>query len=276
MSVRPIASGQSFLTLLSLLMALILPSFSHADDRLQRIEASGTLRVCIWPEYFSISARHPKTGELEGIDIELAHAFAQDLGVNLSFVETHFGRFMDDIEQDRCDIGMFSIAITPSRAERIDYSEPYLASHMYGVTTRTHQSLNSWADIDQLGGVICVQEGTYMEGYMREHLKRAKMLVVRDPREREQSVLSGRADIFITDYPYSRKVLRFYDWAKLIEPAELHSPRPFRYAYAVAKEQPEWLARVNQFVTQIKRDGRLKEAASHHDLLPAVVSDQDI
>ncbi|GGC01334.1 prephenate dehydratase [Marinobacterium zhoushanense] len=276
MSIRPIASGQSFLTLFTLLLTMTLPSFGHADDRLQRIEASGNLRVCIWPEYFSISARHPKTGELEGIDIELAHAFAEDLGVKLSFIETHFGRFMDDIEQDRCDIGMFSIAITPARAERIDYSKPYLASHMYGVTTRTHQGLSSWADIDQAGGVVCVQEGTYMEGYMREHLKRAKMLVVRDPREREQSVLSGRADIFITDFPYSRKVLRFYDWAKLIEPDELNSPRPFRYAYAVAKEQPEWLGRVNQFVEQIKQDGRLREAASHHDLLPAVVSDQDI
>lgn len=276
MSLRPLASGQPFLTLFGLFAALILPTWVQADDRLQQIETNGRLRVCIWPEYFSISARHPKTGELEGIDIELAHEFARDLGVELEFVETHFGRFMDDIEQNLCDIGMFSIAITPSRAARIDYSEPYLASHMYGVTTRTHSSLNTWSDIDQPGGVVCVQQGTYMENYMREHLRQAKMLVVSDPREREQSVLSGRADIFITDYPYSRKVLRFYDWAKLIEPAELNAPRPFQYAYAIARNQPQWLERVNRFVAQIKKDGRLKEAAGHHDLLPAVVSDQDI
>ncbi|MBR9884061.1 MAG: amino acid ABC transporter substrate-binding protein [Oceanospirillales bacterium] len=276
MSLRPIASGQTFLTLFLFLFAFALPTVSLADDRLQRIEADNNLRVCIWPEYFSISARHPKTGELEGIDIELASAFAQDLNVKLTFVETHFGRFMDDIEQDKCDIGMFSIAITPSRAQRIDYSKPYLASHMYGVTTTTHPSLRAWDDIDQPGGVVCVQEGTYMETYMRENLKQAKVLTVRDPREREESVLSGRADIFITDYPYSRKVLRFYDWAKLIEPADIASPRPFKYAYAVAKDQPDWLARVNQFVDQIKQDGRLKEAAGHFDLLPAVVGDQDI
>ncbi|MBT00604.1 MAG: amino acid ABC transporter substrate-binding protein [Oceanospirillaceae bacterium] len=268
MTSPPFALSQLFLALIFLFFA-ILPA--KADNRLDRIQQADELRVCIWPDYFSISARHPKTGKLEGIDIELAQAFANDLGVSLRFVETHFGRFMDDIEQDACDIGMFSIAITPGRSERIDYSEPYLASHMYGVTTRTHPTIHNWKDMDQPGAVVCVQQGTYMEGYMRNHLKHADLLVVSDPREREESVLAGRADVFITDYPYSRKVLRFYDWARLIEPLDTQAPRPFQYAYAVAKNQPQWLARVDQFVAAIKQDGRLKQAAENNDLLPAVV-----
>lgn len=240
-------------------------------DRLSRIMQSQTLRVCIWPDYFSISARHPKTGRLEGIDIELAHAFAADLDVDLEFVETHFGRFMDDLETDACDIAMFAIAITPARAERIDYSEPYLASQMYAVTTRTHPAMQSWQDIDQPGAIVCVQKGTYMESQMRNSLRHADLLVVVDPREREQAVLSGMADVFITDYPYSRKVLRFYDWAHLIEPPTSMTERPFRYAYAIAKHQPQWLERVNRFVATIKQDGRLRSAAEANDLGPIVL-----
>ncbi|WP_432698582.1 ABC transporter substrate-binding protein [Marinobacterium sp. YM272] len=266
----PLATGQYFLLLLLLITLPV-----SADNRLERIQSSNELRVCIWPGYFSISARHPKTGELEGIDIELAQALADDLGVQLHFVETNFGRFIDDIEQDACDIGMFAIAITAARAQRIDYSEPYLASHMYGVTTKTNSTLRRWQDMDQPGGVVCVQKGTYMEGYMKKHLEHAGLLVVNNPREREEAVLSGRADLFITDYPYSRKVLTFYDWAKVIDPAELSAPRPFRYAYAVAQEQPLWLERVNAFVDQIKQDGRLEQAARHHDLLPALIQAQD-
>lgn len=242
------------------------------DDRLTRIKNSNELRVCIWPDYFSISARHPKTGELEGIDIDLARAFAEDLDVRLTFVDTSFGRFMDDLHADRCDIGMFAIAITEARSKRIDYSEPYLASHMYGVTTRTATAIQRWQDIDQPGAVVCVQKGTYMEGQMRRSLKYADLLVVTHPREREQAVMSGQADIFITDYPYSRKVLRFYDWARVIEPEDLQAERPFRYAYAIAKGQPAWQQRVNDFVHAIKRDGRLQRAAARHDLTPAVVN----
>ena len=240
-------------------------------DRLTNIMQSHTLRVCIWPDYFSISARHPKTGQLEGIDIELAHEFARDLGVNLQFVDTHFGRFMDDLEADRCDISMFAIAITEARARRIDYSQPYMASRMYAVTTRTHPAIQQWSDIDQPGAVVCVQQGTYMESQMRSHLRHADLLVVKNPREREKAVMSGMADVFITDYPYSRKVLRFYDWAQLIEPPATMTERPFRYAYAIAKGQPAWLERINTFISEIKADGRLRRAASNNDLGPVVL-----
>lgn len=270
---RPQLATDHYFLIFLLFFVFALPA--QADNRLDRIQNANQLRVCIWPGYFSISARHPKTGKLEGLDIEMAQAFADDLGVELKFVETHFGRFMDDIEKDACDIGMFAIAITAARAEQIEYSQPYLASHMYGVTTKTHASLERWQDMDQPGTVVCVQQGTYMEGYMKENLQHAEVLVVTNPREREEAVLSGRADVFITDYPYSRKVLKFYDWARLINPEDVNAPRPFKYAYVVAKEQPQWLQRVDAFVSQIQQDGRLAKAAGHYDLLPAVIEAQD-
>lgn len=252
---------------------------SHAAtpdiSRLEKIKSTGELRVCIWPEYFSISARHPKTGELEGIDIELAQALASDLDVRLRYVETHFGRFIQDLKDDRCDIAMFGVAITPQRQQHIDYSEPYLASQIYAVTTRTHPAINAWSDINQPGVRVSVQEGTYMQGFMQRNLTQAEMLVVSNPREREQTVMSGQADLFLTDYPYSRKVLRFYDWAQVIAPANNSDERPFKYAYAVAKGLPAWLARINEFVQDIKQDGRLEAAARQYDLLPATMGPQD-
>lgn len=245
------------------------------NDRLERIKTTGELRVCIWPEYFSISARHPKTGELEGIDIDLAHAFASDLDVSLTFVETHFGRFIQDLKDDRCDLAMFGVAITDQRKQHIDYSEPYLASQIYAVTTRTHAAISEWQDINQPGVIVSVQEGTYMQGFKQHNLPETDMLVVRNPREREQTVMSGQADLFLTDYPYSRKVLRFYDWARVISPTADSTDRPFKYAYAIAKEQPAWLARINEFVREVKNDGRLNAAARRYDLMPAVMGAQD-
>ncbi|MGL1213330.1 transporter substrate-binding domain-containing protein, partial [Vibrio parahaemolyticus] len=70
--------------------------------RLERVKDAGELRVCTWPGYYAISFRNPRNGELQGIDIDLALAFAADLGIKTKFVETSFGTFMDDLEQDRC------------------------------------------------------------------------------------------------------------------------------------------------------------------------------
>jgi ABC-type amino acid transport substrate-binding protein len=159
---------------------------------------------------------------------------------------------------------MFGVGQTASRAERVDFSTPYLSSGMYGLTTATHPLLADWQDMDQTGIVICVQEGTYMEGFMRQYLQQAELLVVSNPQQREVEVRSGRADIFITDFPYGRKMLTTYDWARLLAPPP-DLPR-FNYAYAVAKGQPEWLARVNRFVSDIKQDGRLLRFAENNKL----------
>lgn len=241
-----------------------------AGNRLEMIRQSGELRVCIWPEYFAVSYRNQKNNQLQGIDIDLATAFASDLGVKPRFIPTHFGRFMDDIDANACDIGMFGIGRTAARKERIDFSQPYLASGMYGLTTKTSTSISSWESMDQPGNIVCVQRGTYMEAEMRKQLKQAELSVVDKPYEREIEVRSGRADVFITDYPYGQKMLKQTDWARLLTPED-QSGQKFEYAYAVAKHQPQWLQRVDAFVTAIKDDGRLHDAAARHGLMPIVL-----
>lgn len=242
----------------------------NSPSRLDTIKQSGELRVCIWPEYFAISYRNQKNNKLQGIDIDLAAELASDLGVKPRFIPTHFGRFMDDIDANACDIGMFGIGRTAARKERIDFSQPYLASGMYGLTTKTNTYISSWGLMDRPGNVICVQRGTYMEAEMRKQLKQASLSVVEKPYEREMEVRSGRADVFITDYPYGQKMLKQTDWARLLTPED-QSGQKFEYAYAMAKHQPQWLQRVDAFVATIKRDGRLREAAARHGLIPIVL-----
>ena len=235
------------------------------------IQKTGTLRVCIWPDYFGVSHRNPRNNALQGIDIDLSRALARDLGVEVAYVETDFTRLLDDLQARRCHVAMMAVGVTPQRQARVDFSLPYLRSDVYAVASRANTGVRRWEDIDRPGRVVVVQKGTFMEPLMRDLLKQARLESVLRPNEREREVESGRADVFITDYPYSRRVLATYEWAVLIEP-----PGPVQhtdYAYAVPKGDAPWLARVNAFVRQIRQDGRLAEAARRFDLLPIVVKD---
>lgn len=256
-----------FLGLLSLASA----SASANAQALPDIQSTRTLKVCIWPDYFGVSHRNPRNNALQGIDIDLSRAFSRDLGVDLSYVETDFSRLMDDLQARRCHIAMMAVGVTPQRQARVDFSLPYLRSDVYAVASRTLSGVRRWEDIDRPGRVVVVQKGTFMEPLMQGLLKQARLESVLRPNEREREVESGRADVFITDYPYSRRVLATYDWALVIAP-----PRPIQltdYAYAVPKGDAAWLARVNEFVRQIRRDGRLAEAARRYDLSPIIVKD---
>lgn len=262
------AKAVAFYGLLSMAIAGAVPGSARAEARLTRIEAVGMLRVCIWPGYYAISFRNPRNGELQGIDIDMAKAFAEDLGRKLTIVESSFATFMDDLEQDKCDVAMFAIGDTAARRERVDMSAPHLRSGMYAIT-RKNTTVRRWADLDQPGHVIAVQKGTVMEPYMRSALKSAELKVVAPPGTREEELLAGRADAFMTDYPYAQRMRFQHDWAVVIEPPEPVAPT--NYGYAVRKGDPQWLARVNDFVAAIKRDGRLLAAAERHGLAPIAV-----
>ena len=235
-----------------------------AADRLGAIRRRGELLVCIWPEYFAMSFRNPRNGDLEGLDIDMARALATRLSVRLSFVETNFVEFMDRVEDHSCDIAMMGVGITPARAQRVAFSKPYLASSVYAVTTRTNTRIQAWRDIDTAGTVVAVVAGTVMEPLMRETLRHAELMVVRAPRTREGEVLSGRADVFLSDFPYTRRMVLMHDWARVIDP-----PGRFGetlYAYAVARRDVAWLAEVNTFLERMRLDSTLSRAAQRHGL----------
>ena len=230
----------------------------------QRVQGSGELRVCIWPDYYGVSLRHPRTGQLAGIDIDLSAALAADLQVTPRYVDSSFASLVDDLLQDRCDVAMFAVGMTPQRARLLRFSRPYLESDIYAVTTHSSRVVQRWQDLDKPGVRIAVQAGTFMEPVMAEALKQATLVVVRPPSTRERELEAGRVDAFMTDYPYSRRLLDNADWARLVAP-----PTPFHvlpYAYAVKPGDAAWLTVVDDFVARIQRDGRLQAAAKRHGL----------
>jgi ABC-type amino acid transport substrate-binding protein len=242
---------------------------SRTPDRLTQIAQRGAVQVCIWPNYYAITWLNPKTNRLQGLDIDMAHALAHDLQVRVEFVHSTFATFIDDVRAGRCDIAMMGAAVTPARQAQVNFSEPYLASGFYGVTTLSHPTLKHWADIDKAGHVVMVLKGTIQETAMRLRLSAATLRVAQDVRERESDVQSGRADVFIADYPYTRRMLAFADWARVLVPDTPVERVP--YAYAVPLDDVPWLNRVNAFVQAVKRDGRLEASARQHDLLPILV-----
>lgn len=242
---------------------------AETDGRLDRIVSEQQLRVCVWPDYYGISWRDPRSGDLVGIDVDLARELGRDLGVEVQFVDSAFARLFDDVLGDRCDIAMFAIGITPLRLERLRFTSPHLASDIYAITTRSNRRIRDWEDIDQPGVVVVVAQGTLHEPIMQDRLQHATLVASATPQAREQEVESGRADVFMTDFPFSRRMLDNTDWARLVTPTETYHITP--YAWAIAPGDDAWHERLETFVADIKRDGRLRVAAQRHGLDPIVV-----
>lgn len=247
----------------------LLAASGHAQEVLERVKNAGVVRVCIWPEYYGVTLRHARTQELTGIDIDLSAQLASDLKVRLEYVDSSFPALIGDLAGDKCDVAMFAIGVTEQRAEKLRFTQPYLRSDIYGITTKSNQVIRQWADIDKPGVLVAVQAGTFMEPVMEQRLQHAQLVRIKLPATRERELVAGRVDVFMTDYPYSRRLLDNADWARLVPPPTPFSVMP--YAYAVKPGDAKWLAVMEEFVARIKRDGRLERAANANGLGPIVV-----
>ncbi len=247
-----------------MLTSALVSGLASAGPVIDRIKARGMVRVCIWPDYYGITFRNPRTEQLTGMDIDLSAAMANDLKLRIEYVDSSFTTLVADLLGNRCDVAMFAVGILPQRQEQLRFTRSYMSSDIYAISTKSNAAVKTWEDIDKPGVQVAVQADTFMEPVMAQALKQAQMVTVKPPSTRERELEAGRVDVFMTDYPYSRRLLDNADWARLISPT-----RPFHvlpYAYAVRPGDDAWLALMDDFVQRIKTDGRLAAAARKHGL----------
>jgi ABC-type amino acid transport substrate-binding protein len=169
----------------------------QTQSRLYDVTKSKKVRVCQFPLYYSISFRNPKTGEIEGIDADLAKEFAKELDAKLEIVESSFASFIADLQAGKCEIGMFGVGATMKRGQAVEFSKPYLLTNLYAVT-RKDSKIKKWEDIDQKGIKAAVSLGSYMEPFMKGYVKNAEVVSVAPPNTREAELVAGRVDVIIT------------------------------------------------------------------------------
>src|SRR5690348_1936260 len=242
-------------------------SAQQLQSRLFEVTKSKRLRVCQYPLYYSISYRDPKSGEIVGIDADLAKELAKELDAKLEIVESSFGSFIADLQANKCEIGMFGVGATLKRAQAVEFSHPYLITNVYAVV-RKDGKIKKWEDIDQKGIKVAVSLGSYIEPFMKSYLKNAEVVSIAPPNTREAELVAGRVDVDMTDFPTAIKVSDEFDWATYVTPAEKLAVTP--YAYVVAPGDQIWLNYINLFVDTIKMDGRLKKYAEKNKLGPIV------
>jgi polar amino acid transport system substrate-binding protein len=160
-------------TKLLILMSLLLvgcgavepsPEPTPSDDLLAKITARGTLVVATDPAYppqselVSGAARAADTKcasneytavELTGFDVETAVEIARRLGVEPCFVTPPWTQLTAGNWDDRWDISVGSMAITPERMEVLYFTQPYYATP---AALFVHQDNTTFSQPDELSG----------------------------------------------------------------------------------------------------------------------------
>lgn len=159
-----------------------------AVDKLQAIKDAGKIRIG-FEGTFAPWNYHNESGDLVGMEKEIADLIAADLGVEAEYTETPWDSLIAGVDADRYDIVINNVSPTEERQQKYDFSVPYVASEGK-VAVLDSSSLQKVEDLN--GATAASSETSNFRTLLEE--AGAKMTIVAGFDEAIEQVLTGRVD----------------------------------------------------------------------------------
>ena len=248
----------SALTLAIGIAVAVIGEQTHAqqtpDPRIADLVQAGKLRAGLGVVAPHWAIKDPTTGELRGVAVDLARAFAARLGVELLPVEYPSPtRVLDGLKDGAWDVGF--LGIDQSRATVVDFSPPYLQiDATYLVPAGS--SIRELADADQPGVRIAVSHKSVEDIVLSRMLKRAELRRVETVGAGFDLLRTGNADVLAIPRPTALLFSARLPGSRVLED-RFHSTFA---GMAVAKGQSARLAYISDFIEEAKASGLVQQA----------------
>ncbi len=240
------------------------------DQSINHIKKTGQINVCIWPEFHQKYDINKKTETVKMLDVDMALHFANELAVKPNYIISSPTRIVDQLTGGVCDVAMFGVPITDALSKLIRFTKPVFFTDLYAVTNQYNRRIKAWDDLKTSKSIILIKKDSSYEATVRGRFKNTTVQSVNFGLPTENAVESGRADAIITDYLDGKNLLMSKEWAKILTPPQIYQRT--LYAYASRLDAPVLGERLDKFVKDVKRDGRLVNAAKTHQLESLVVT----
>ena len=193
-----------------------------------------------------------ENGKLTGFEVELAEAMCKEMDANCDFVIQAWDGMIPGLLARKFDLIMSSMSITPERAERVLFSEPYYNTPG-GWFARDGFSTDV-TDMDAMKGkVVGVQRGTTMDTYVTENM--GGIVTIKRYTTADDMVLDlegERLDVVFVDYPVGEQTILSKDGFKEVsEPVKLGEG----VGVAMRKRDKELAEEVNAALATLKENG---------------------
>ena len=171
-------------------------SSAQVGDRTpEQIQESGEIVIGIFSDkapFGYIDA----DGKPAGYDVVYGDRIAADLGVTAKYVPVDAAARTEVLASNKVDITLANFTVTPERAEKVDFANPYFKVSL-GVVSPTSAEIT---DVSQLAGkTLIVTKGTTAEAYFEANHPEVKLLKFDQYSDAYQALEDGRGDAFSTD-----------------------------------------------------------------------------
>jgi len=203
------------LALLSIL-SLIFAIAASAGPVMDRIIKRGELLVGTSGAQPPMSAT-TKTGELIGLDIDIAKMMGDALGVKVKFVLLPLAKLIPALEAKQVDIILSGMTITPKRNQKVAFVGPYYVTGK-GIlaVAKKYAALEDAKGLDTPEVTVAALKDSTSQKFAETLISKAKLILTDSYEEAIDLLLKGKIDVIVADFYFCALSAYRYQNKKLI------------------------------------------------------------
>ena len=188
-----------------------------------------------------------------GIDIEIATAIAEKLGMELKIEDVEFGSIIGGVVEGKYDMGMAGMTVTDERLKSVNFSTTY-ATGVQVIIVKEGSAITTVDDLYADGAAykVGVQLGTTGDIYASDDFGDL-VTQYTNGNEAVLALTKGDIDCVIIDNEPAKAFVEANEGLTILETAYAEED----YAACIAKENTALLAAVDQAILELTEDGTI-------------------
>ena len=191
------------------------------------------------------------SGDLEGIDIEVAGAIAKKLGLELQVDDMDFDAALLAAQQGKSDIVMAGVSVTEERQKVMEFSDSY-ATGVQVIIVKEDSEIASVEDLD--GKMIGTQRGTTGNIYCTDDYGEDHITTYDNGLTAVQALMNGQVDCVVIDQEPAKAFVAANQGLKILDTEYVSED----YAIGMAKGNTALQSAVNKALAELQEDGTVQ------------------
>jgi glutamate transport system substrate-binding protein len=225
-----------------------------AGTTMAKLQDAGEITIGVKFDVPPFGFKNPRSGAVEGFDIDVATAVADALGVQPKYIEALSDNRIQFLKDGTADLILSTMTINAERDQEIDFSEPYFIARGRILVKKSDTSINGVKDL--AGKKVCTALGSTYVDTLKKEAPKAKPDLVDSYSECLEALQNGAVDAVSTDDVILTGMIIQDPSLKLVGEPLTTEP----YGAGIKQGDTAFQKFVNDVVSKFKADGRWETA----------------
>jgi glutamate transport system substrate-binding protein len=227
------------------------PTFPEGST-MAELQAAGEITIGVKYDVPPFGFKNPQTDAIEGFDVDVGQAIADELGVEPNFIEAITDNRIPFLQDGTADLILSTMTITTDRDAEIDFSIPYYIAEGRVLVPEASEITG----VEDLAGkTVCTATGSTYEENLKKNAPDAELRLVDTYSECFELVQTGAVDAVSTDDVILTGMIIQDDSLTLV--GDDYTVEP--YGAGIAEGDTEFKEFVDGVISEFLADGRWDE-----------------